>query len=207
MLAGSGSSSGGPKRLSLVSPQPWVTKESLPNGSFQSSCKLPFPQPKITTTNNMGTIKTFKCILSHLIINHVQLVSGVLCAAVWSPWRHRQHHSGELMSSGCVLSAYLSALPHSSSGPEFLGRAPTSEDFLPFPAGSWWNAPSSCVSCLQGASSMGPCKCGAQEGATPCHPSWAPWPSLPGWLQGVGPRICHREPRSPFWQYSFKRVT
>lgn len=53
----------------------------------------------------MSTMKKFKCILIHLIINRVQLVSGVFCAAVWSPWGHHQHHSGELMSSGCVLSA------------------------------------------------------------------------------------------------------
>lgn len=101
----------------MCHPNPWVTQETLPNASSQSSRKLEFPQPKITTTTNKNTIKKCKYILNHLIINRVQLVSGVLCAAVWSPWRQQQHHSGELMSSGCVLSADLAASPGSSSGP------------------------------------------------------------------------------------------
>lgn len=121
--------------LSHVSPNP-EGHESLPNGSSQSSCQVPFPRPKITTTNNVSTIKKFKSILNHLIINHVQLVSGVFCAAVWSPWRLQQHHSNELMSSGCVLSTRSAASPCSASGLMLPGRTPTSEDFLPFPAGS-----------------------------------------------------------------------
>ena len=152
-----------------------MTQESLPNGSFQSSCKLPFPQPKITPRNNMSTIKKFKYILNRLIINHVQLVSGVLCTAVWSPWRHHQHHSGELMSSGCVLSTDSAASLRSSSGPAFLGRTLASEDVLPFSAGSRQKAQSSPVTHLQGAASAGLCGCGAQQGATPCplpgHPN------------------------------------
>lgn len=136
VVAGSGDVYGGRRWLSPVSPQPWVTQESLPNCSFRSCFKLLFPQPIITTTNNMNTIKKFKYILNHLIIYCVQLVSGVLCAAVRSPWRHCQHHSGELMSSGCVLSADLAASLRSSSGLAFLGRTLTSEAFLPLPAGS-----------------------------------------------------------------------
>lgn len=143
MVAGSGEVWGALRWLSHVSSQLWVTQQLLPNGSFQSCCQLLLPQPKITTTNNINTIKKFKYILNHLVINRVQLVSGVLCAAVWSPWRHCQHHSAELMSSGCVLSTDLAASLCSSSGPAFLGSTPTSEAFLPLPAGSRWNAQSS----------------------------------------------------------------
>lgn len=113
MLANTGGDWRGMGWLNQVSLQPLVTEESFPNGSSQSSCKLPFPQPRI---NNMSTIKKFKCISNHLIINCIQLVYRVLCTAVWSPWRHHQYYSGDLMSSGCVLSANLAACLCSFSG-------------------------------------------------------------------------------------------
>lgn len=178
--------------------------ESFPNGSFQSSCKVPFPQPKITKINNRSTIKKFKYILNHLIINHVQLVSGVFCAAVWSPWRHHQHHSSELMSSGCVLSAHSAASPCSPSGLMLLGRTPTSEDFLPFPAGNWWKAGSSPVMHLPGL-----CRAVWVQGLAGRYPMPIPrhsdWACLLG-LQAEGPHICQVKSRSIFRQCCFKSV-
>lgn len=165
--------------------------------------KVPtFPQPKRTTAN-MGKINKLKCISNLLIINYVQLASGVLCAAVWSPWRHHQHHSGELMSSGCVLSADSAASLRSSSGPGFLGGTPASEDFLPFPAGSQWNAQSAPLTLSKALCPRG-CVNMELRRLLPHARFLGTCLSLSGWCRS--PHLSHKATIS-ISQNTFKRVT